>query len=366
MTAGATPRSSSRHPAGAGGSPRDDGPRCRPLAGRRPRLRVRRARPVWPLPGRPERRLLPEARHRIERRLTSRRAAPRGRVSRATRARAAVGGSAAAPRSRATSSSTSRPRARSIGRSCARACRFATSSSTRSCGCTRSRSSGRRSRSPAATSPGCSRRWSASGGSTASDADLEVIRALQPALEAGDYAVTVAVHDRRTITAVWPGLHDRAPRRRPRHRVDDDRRPPRESRRRRGPRLDGVMNPQIRFGEDLMSRVSYAMLHEGGAGAMTRAVRDAIARARSPGWPRGPASRVKEILELVHRGQPDHASPRCWASIRCRSARRRSRSRPTRPVARAAERARPAGAHRRARLRPAVHRGPRRCRRRRP
>ena len=28
---------------------------------------------------------------------------------------------------------------------------------------------------------------------------------------------------------------------------------------------DGVMNPQIRFGEDLMSRVSYAMLHEGGA-----------------------------------------------------------------------------------------------------
>jgi uncharacterized 2Fe-2S/4Fe-4S cluster protein (DUF4445 family) len=38
----------------------------------------------------------------------------------------------------------------------------------------------------------------------------------------------------------------------------------------------GVMNPQIRFGEDLMSRVSYAMLHEGGARDMTRAVREAL------------------------------------------------------------------------------------------
>ena len=36
------------------------------------------------------------------------------------------------------------------------------------------------------------------------------------------------------------------------------------------------MNPQIRYGEDLMSRVSYAMLNEGGAGEMTRAVREAL------------------------------------------------------------------------------------------
>ncbi len=34
----------------------------------------------------------------------------------------------------------------------------------------------------------------------------------------------------------------------------------------------GAMNPQIRFGEDLMSRVSYAMLNEGGAGEMTAAL----------------------------------------------------------------------------------------------
>jgi uncharacterized 2Fe-2S/4Fe-4S cluster protein (DUF4445 family) len=38
----------------------------------------------------------------------------------------------------------------------------------------------------------------------------------------------------------------------------------------------GVMNPQIRFGEDLMSRVSYSMMNPGGDREMTRAVRDAI------------------------------------------------------------------------------------------
>ncbi len=38
----------------------------------------------------------------------------------------------------------------------------------------------------------------------------------------------------------------------------------------------GLMNPQIRFGEDLMSRVSYAMMNEGGAQEMTNAVRDAL------------------------------------------------------------------------------------------
>jgi uncharacterized 2Fe-2S/4Fe-4S cluster protein (DUF4445 family) len=108
------------------------------------------------------------------------------------------------------------------------------------------------------------------------EADLHVIRALQPALETGKFAVTVAVHDGRTITGVWPGLHDRA----------------------YGVALDvgsttiaghlvdlatgevlasaGVMNPQIRFGEDLMSRVSYAMMNPGGAAEMTTAVRQAL------------------------------------------------------------------------------------------
>jgi uncharacterized 2Fe-2S/4Fe-4S cluster protein (DUF4445 family) len=38
----------------------------------------------------------------------------------------------------------------------------------------------------------------------------------------------------------------------------------------------GMMNPQIRFGEDLMSRVSYAMMNPGGDREMTNAVRSAI------------------------------------------------------------------------------------------
>jgi uncharacterized 2Fe-2S/4Fe-4S cluster protein (DUF4445 family) len=38
----------------------------------------------------------------------------------------------------------------------------------------------------------------------------------------------------------------------------------------------GLMNPQIRFGEDLMSRVSYSMMNAGGDQEMTRAVRDAL------------------------------------------------------------------------------------------
>ena len=39
---------------------------------------------------------------------------------------------------------------------------------------------------------------------------------------------------------------------------------------------DGIMNPQIRFGEDLMSRVSHAMMTPGGAAEMTAVVRSAL------------------------------------------------------------------------------------------
>ncbi len=38
----------------------------------------------------------------------------------------------------------------------------------------------------------------------------------------------------------------------------------------------GIMNPQIRFGEDLMSRVSYSMMNAGGAAEMTTAVREGM------------------------------------------------------------------------------------------
>jgi uncharacterized 2Fe-2S/4Fe-4S cluster protein (DUF4445 family) len=140
-------------------------------------------------------------------------------------------------------------------------------------------------------------------GLTDLETDLHVVRALQPALEAGDYRVTVAVHEGRTISAIWPGFHDRAC----------------------GVAIDvgsttiaghlvnladgavlasnGAMNPQIRFGEDLMSRVSYAMLHDGGAAEMTRAVRAALAKlvsdlAGQAGIP------AREILEVALVGNP--------------------------------------------------------------
>jgi uncharacterized 2Fe-2S/4Fe-4S cluster protein (DUF4445 family) len=135
------------------------------------------------------------------------------------------------------------------------------------------------------------------------DADLAVLRALQPALEAGDYRVTVAVHDGRVVSGVWPGFHDRA----------------------YGVAIDvgsttiaghlanlwdgavlassGVMNPQIRFGEDLMSRVSYAMLHPDGAGEMTRVVRAALAKLVA-GLAAAADVDPREILELTVVGNP--------------------------------------------------------------
>src|SRR3954449_5721724 len=38
----------------------------------------------------------------------------------------------------------------------------------------------------------------------------------------------------------------------------------------------GAMNPQIRFGEDLMSRVSYVMMHDDGADELTAAIRSGL------------------------------------------------------------------------------------------
>jgi uncharacterized 2Fe-2S/4Fe-4S cluster protein (DUF4445 family) len=138
---------------------------------------------------------------------------------------------------------------------------------------------------------------------TGLEADLEVVRGLQPALEAGRYGVTVAVHHGRDVIAVWPGLHETA----------------------YGVAIDvgsttiaghlanladgavlasnGVMNPQIRFGEDLMSRVSYAMMHPEGAGEMTAAVRKALDGLIASLAMRAGIKRV-EILELAIVGNP--------------------------------------------------------------
>ncbi|NKB75648.1 MAG: DUF4445 domain-containing protein [Gammaproteobacteria bacterium] len=106
--------------------------------------------------------------------------------------------------------------------------------------------------------------------------DFQILGNLQTVLRKGDWKVTVAVHHGRKVIAVWPGLKTEV----------------------YGLAVDvgsttiaahlcnlvsgevaassGRMNPQIRFGEDLMSRVSYAMMNPGGEVDMTKAVREAL------------------------------------------------------------------------------------------
>ena len=114
------------------------------------------------------------------------------------------------------------------------------------------------------------------------EADLALLRRLQPTLRKGDWKVTVAVHQGHhdahpRILDIWPGFHegglyglaiDLGSTTIAAHLCDL----------RDGTVLasSGVMNPQIRFGEDLMSRVSYAMMNPGGDVEMTRAVREAL------------------------------------------------------------------------------------------
>jgi uncharacterized 2Fe-2S/4Fe-4S cluster protein (DUF4445 family) len=135
------------------------------------------------------------------------------------------------------------------------------------------------------------------------DCDLAVVQGLQVALRKGGWKVTVAVHDTKIIVAVWPGFRDRA----------------------FGVAVDvgsttisahlcdissgevvaavGSMNPQIRFGEDLMSRVSYIMMNPGGEAALVEAVRGAVndlagEAAKAAGIERS------DILEVTFVGNP--------------------------------------------------------------
>ena len=134
-------------------------------------------------------------------------------------------------------------------------------------------------------------------------ADLATLANLQKTLRAGGWTATVALRKGRDIVAILPGFAERA----------------------YGVAIDvgsttiaaylcdlmsgavvasvGAMNPQIRFGEDLMSRVSYVMMNRGGDAELTRAVREAInaligGAAAEAGVARG------EILEVTLVGNP--------------------------------------------------------------
>ncbi len=148
-------------------------------------------------------------------------------------------------------------------------------------------------------------------GLTGLDVDAHVVERIQSTLrdaasllpEATGWSVTVAVHDERAVTAIWPGFHDAA------YGIAFDV----GSTTVAGHLCDlrtgevlasaGEMNPQIRFGEDLMSRVSYVMLHPGSVHELTRAVRGCLAKlsaelARDAGIDRD------DILEVVLVGNP--------------------------------------------------------------
>jgi uncharacterized 2Fe-2S/4Fe-4S cluster protein (DUF4445 family) len=133
--------------------------------------------------------------------------------------------------------------------------------------------------------------------------DLRVLQDIQPALREGNWAATVAVRYDGQIIAIWPGFRDQA----------------------YGAAVDvgsttiavhlcdltrgevigssGAMNPQIRFGEDLMSRVSYAMLNPDGAGQMTRAVREAVSELINQTADKSGID-AEDILELTLVGNP--------------------------------------------------------------
>ena len=113
-------------------------------------------------------------------------------------------------------------------------------------------------------------------------ADFNILQQMQPILRKGGWTVTCAVHhaDEGTdpqIVHLWPGLYegtiygmavDLGSTTIAAHLCDL----------RTGEVVasSGLMNPQIRFGEDLMSRVSYAMMNPGGDKEMTRTVRDGM------------------------------------------------------------------------------------------
>ncbi|MFK7992579.1 MAG: ASKHA domain-containing protein [Granulosicoccus sp.] len=107
-------------------------------------------------------------------------------------------------------------------------------------------------------------------------AELPLLKGLQNALREGKWQVTVAIHDDRDMLAVWPGFKecvyglavDVGSTTIAGHLVELG----------SGKVLasSGAMNPQIRFGEDLMSRVSYVMMNPGGDQDMTAAVVGAI------------------------------------------------------------------------------------------
>ena len=106
--------------------------------------------------------------------------------------------------------------------------------------------------------------------------DPRILPSLHPAIVEGHRGITAVVHRDGTVLAVRPGFDETL------YGVAVDV----GSTTIAGYLVDltsgdviadaGVMNPQIRFDEDLMSRVSYVMMNPGGERELTTAVRAAL------------------------------------------------------------------------------------------
>ena len=133
-------------------------------------------------------------------------------------------------------------------------------------------------------------------------ASLSVVSEVQAALTKGR-EITVAVRGGTEIVAGWPGFHDAI------YGVAIDV----GSTTIAGHLLDlttgealatnGRMNPQIKFGEDLMSRVSYVMMNPGGEADLTESVRTALDELIGELAEEADVDR-EDILEIVLVGNP--------------------------------------------------------------
>jgi uncharacterized 2Fe-2S/4Fe-4S cluster protein (DUF4445 family) len=141
-------------------------------------------------------------------------------------------------------------------------------------------------------------------GLTALAVDPHLLQNIQLALRTGEpWHATVAVHDETVVTSIWPGFHDAA------YGIAFDV----GSTTVAGHLCDlhtgdvlasaGEMNPQIRFGEDLMSRVSYVMLNPGSERQLTRAVRGCLAKLTAELASEAGIDRT-DILEVTLVGNP--------------------------------------------------------------
>ena len=113
-------------------------------------------------------------------------------------------------------------------------------------------------------------------------AGLSILGSLQSSLRKGSWQITVALHQAaddttHDIVHIWPGFYEK-----PAYGLAIDLGSTTIAAHlcdlKNGDVVasSGIMNPQIRFGEDLMSRVSYGMMNEGGADEMTAAVREGL------------------------------------------------------------------------------------------